>query len=116
MEELTSWLKANVRPGLVLPVHHGAVGLEWFQLGEVTGVNREKGRIYVKNSGVFYFTGRNCSDPKGQVYLVMPTSEAIEAACRGTQMINGDPSFAPKRQLSEYEKELAARYSGAKGN
>lgn len=112
MDELTSWLEGNVRPGLILPVHHGHGGLEWFQLGEVTGVNREQRKLYIKHNGVFFFSGKNCTDPKGAVYVVMPTPEVIKAACEGIQMINGDPKYAPRRELSQYERELSERNRG----
>jgi hypothetical protein len=59
MPDVTTWLTENLRSGLILTVHHEHAGLEWFQLGEVTGINREKGRFYVKDNGVFFLSGKN---------------------------------------------------------
>ena len=52
-----------------------------YKLTEIEGINRSRGRVYVRQFGAFYSKhGKNCFHPKGQTSLVVPTAEVLSWA------------------------------------
>ena len=80
-DETKAWFKAHAAPGMVVAVHHGYGEFRWFELDRIISVNQPtKGRVYLQRHGAFYFSGKNCYHPTGQVWLPIPTGERLAVA------------------------------------
>lgn len=86
-EAVNQWLKANVALDAVVVVRHTQAGFTHYVKAKV--IRLGKGRFEVDTLGAghlstagtsFFYSGKNCWEPKGQTRLVIPT-DAVLAAC-----------------------------------
>lgn len=78
-EAIETWLRTNAQLGVELVVRRTQFHMLEYTKAKVTGFGR--GRIYT-DQGSFYYSGKNCFQPKGQTRLVIPTPETL-ASCYG---------------------------------
>jgi hypothetical protein len=84
---MEAWLRAHVRIGATVAIRHGEAGFLQYATATVTRIGKRcfevdtLGLCNLSTAGhMFYFSGKNGRNPKGQTHLVIPT-EAVLAAC-----------------------------------
>jgi len=90
-EEIALWLKENVALDATVVVRNTQGGFLHYARGTV--VQLGKGRFEIKvdpahegglttAGNTFYYSGKNCSQPKGQTRLVIPVPAVLQACGR----------------------------------
>lgn len=80
-KQVKEWvIKTGLKQGdtVALRRTHNYICYTYF-LSNVEAVT-SNGRIVIKNYGSFYKNGKNCFHPKGQLQMIEPKPEVIEAA------------------------------------
>ena len=85
-DEIKTWLKENVKVGETVVVRNTQGGFLQYAAAKVVRIG--KGRFEVDTLGEgnlssagtsFYYSGKNCWEPKGQTRLVIPTAQVLSA-------------------------------------
>lgn len=85
-EEIEKWLRANVAIGTVVAIRNTQAGFLQYVPARIIRIG--KGRFEVAREirdslsgagNTFYYSGKNCWQPKGQTRLVIPSPDVINA-------------------------------------
>jgi hypothetical protein len=95
-EAIEEWLRANVGDGCQVVMRDTRGGLLSYKRGVVVRLGKGRfevapqlaDREFASAGEAFYYSGKNCWRPKGQVSLVMPT-ESVLRACDDCLSNNG---------------------------
>lgn len=86
-DEVEAWLRANVCIGATVAIRHRQAGFLQYATATVMRIGKRCFQVDTLGPGnlstaghVFYFSGKNRGNPKGQTRLVIPT-EAVLSAC-----------------------------------
>lgn len=86
IEEVEEWLRTNVALGTVVAIRNSQAGFLQYVRAKVVRIGKGRFEVQPENtytlSGAgqtFYYSGKNCWQPKGQTRLVIPTAEVAKA-------------------------------------
>lgn len=107
-DAIAAWLKEHVAISVEVVVRHTQAGMLKYEMGKVIRLGkgrfevgmRSRNDIFAVSGGSFYYSGKNCWEPKGQTRLVIPTTSVLNAcevcAQNGGFMPGGAWSITPE--------------------
>lgn len=86
-DAIAAWLKERVALGVEVVVRRTQAGMLQYEWGKVVRLGkgrfevgvRSRNGTFAESGDTFYYSGKNCWEPKGQTRLVIPTPPVFEA-------------------------------------
>lgn len=86
-DAIAVWLKERVAFSVEIVVRRTQAGMLQYERGKVVSLGkgrfevsvRSRNGIFAESGDTFYYSGKNCREPKGQTRLVIPTPSVLKA-------------------------------------
>ena len=88
-DTIKAWMKEHASVGMIVVIRCGVAHLNnEYLLDIITELKPRNGRVWTKTplshkavyGGSYYYSGQSCDDPAGQVEMLIPTPEIVQAA------------------------------------
>lgn len=105
-ETVKDWFKENAKVSMIVPILKTDYGIVRMLLDRIDGINEATGRIYTRQHGAFYYSGKNCFHPKGQTTMQIPTWDNLQFAASKKQWMYGEDEMTTERESYPGEETL----------